>query len=105
MKTLFYSNQDLAQGTGWKRTFKSNSFDTYCQENSNVHVRHSVENDADVFRVEMMTYEYKGCWVGHNKIFGKFDTLNEAIACAESVKLPENGITQSEAFAQMAQSI
>jgi hypothetical protein len=97
---LFSQNKNLATEfyPTWKRTFNSNSFDKYSQEGNKVYIKHSVDRDTklDVFFVEAMIYEYKGCWVGNSKQFGKFSTFADAVDCAESVKLPEDSITQDE---------
>ncbi len=102
--TLFSQNTDVSVNfLTWNRRFRSNSFDVYSQEGNNIEIRHSVNRDTklDEFIVQARIYEYKGCWVGNDIRFGKFDTFADAVACAESTKLPENSISQSEAFALM----
>jgi len=102
---LFAQNVDLTEGfvTDFKRTFRSNTFDKYTQNNGKVYIKHSVDRDTklDVFTVEAMIYEYRGCWVGNQKTFGKFDTFADAVACARSVELPKGSISEDEAYSLM----
>ena len=103
---LFAQNTDLTAEfvTDFSRTFKSSTFDTYTRNDGKVYIKHSVDRNFknDVFSVEAMIYEYKGCWVGNQKNFGKFDVFADAIACARNVQLPQDSITQNEAFALMS---
>ena len=89
----------------WNRRFKSTVFDSYSQEGNHIAIRHRVDRDTkvDVFSVQAMVYEYKGCWHGNQVDFGAFDTFAEAVACAESSQLAEGSISESEAFALMYQ--
>jgi hypothetical protein len=98
---LFAQNTDLAVSfPTWNRRFKSNSFDAYSQAGNNIEVRHCVDRDTkcDVFSVQAMVYEFKGCWVGNQVNFGKFDTFADAVACAESSQLPDGSISETEAL-------
>jgi hypothetical protein len=103
---LFAQNTDLTAEfiTDFKRTFKSNSFDKYTRNDGKVYVKHSVDRNTkeDVFTVEAMIYEYKGCWSGTQKTFGQFDVFIDAIACARSVELPEDCISEDSALALMS---
>ena len=101
---LFSQNTDVSVDfSTWNRRFQSNSFDVYSQQGNNIEIRHSVNRDTkdDEFIVQAMIYEYKGCWVGNQINFGRFSNFVDAVACAESSKLPEDSISQSEAFALM----
>lgn len=101
---LFAQNTDVSGDfPTWNRRFQSNSFDVYSQKGNNIQIRHSVNRDTkvDEFIAEAMIYEYKGCWVGNELRFGKFDTFADAVACAENTTLPEGSVSQSEAFALM----
>ena len=102
---LFSKNTDLTVDfiQDFTRTFKSNGFDKYTRNDGKVYVKHSVDRDTkeDVFSVEAMIYEYKGCWVGNQKNFGRFGTFIDAITCARSVKLSENQISEDEALVMM----
>ena len=103
---LFAQNTDLTAEfvTDFSRTFKSNTFDKYTRNDGKVYIKHGVDRDTkvDVFSVEAMIYEYKGCWVGSQKNFGSFDNFADAIACARNVQLPEGSISQNEALALMS---
>lgn len=103
---LFAQNTDLTAEfvTDFSRTFKSNTFDKYTRDDGKVYIKHGVDRDTkvDVFSVEAMIYEYKGCWVGNQKNFGSFDNFADAIACARNVQLPDGSISQNEAFALMS---
>ena len=46
-----------------------------------------------------MIYEYKGCWHGNQMNFGKFNTFADAVFCAETTKLPEGSVSETEVFA------
>jgi len=85
-------------------TFKSSVFDKYTHADGKVYIKHGVDRDSfmDVFTVEAMIYEYKGCWHGNQKTFGSFDNFADAIACARGVKLPEGSISENEAYAAMS---
>ena len=101
---LFAENIDVSVSfPTWNRRFKSNSFDTYSQEGNNIEIRHSVnqQTKGDEFIVQAMIYEYKGCWVGNQVNFGKFNTFADAVFCAETTKLPEGSVSQTEAFSLM----
>ena len=103
---LFAQNTDLTAEfvTDFKRTFKSNTFDKYTRNDGKVHIKHGVDRDTkgDVFSVEAMIYEYKGCWHGNQKNFGSFNNFADAIACARNVQLPEDSISQDAALALMS---
>lgn len=101
---LFAQNTDVSVNfPTWNRRFRSSVFDTYSSEGNNIEIRHSVNRDTNVdeFFVQAMVYEYKGCWVGNQVNFGKFDNFADAVECAESSTLPQDSISQSEAFALM----
>ena len=102
---LFAQNVDLTEGfvTDFKRTFRSNTFDKYTQNNGKVYIKHGVDRDTklDVFTVEAMIYEYRGCWVGAQTNFGSFDNFADAVACARSAELPEGSISEDEAYSLM----
>ena len=103
---LFSQNTDVSVNfLTWNRRFKSNSFDVYSQEGNNIEIQHSAKLDCDVwkdvFSVQAMIYEYKGCWVGNQIHFGQFNTFEDAVACAECAQLPEDSITKTEAYALM----
>ena len=103
---LFAQNTDLTAEfvTDFKRTFKSSMFDKYTRNDGKVYIKHGVDRDTkvDVFSVEAMIYEYKGCWVGNQKNFGSFDNFADAIACARNVQLPQDSISQDAALALMS---
>ena len=103
---LFAQNTDLTAEfvTDFSRTFKSSMFDKYTRNDGKVYIKHGVDRNYknDVFTVEAMIYEYKGCWVGNQKNFGKFDNFADAIACARNVQLPEDSISQDAALALMS---
>ena len=86
------------------RTFTSNTFDKYTRNDGKVYIKHGVDRDTklDVFSVEAMIYEYKGCWVGNQKNFGTFDNFADAISCARNVQLPQDSITEDAALARMS---
>jgi hypothetical protein len=99
---LFAENTDLSVGLpNWNRRFKSNTFDAYSQEGNEIEVRHRVDRNTkcDVFSVQVMVYEYKGCLVGNQINFGEFNTFAEAVACAECSQLPEGSISEDSAIA------
>jgi hypothetical protein len=85
------------------RTFKSNMFDKYTRYDGKVYIKHSVDSKTkgDVFSVEAMFYEYKGCWCGNQKSFGTFDNFADAVACARNIQLPEDSISENDALALM----
>jgi len=95
---LFAQNTDLTAEfvTDFKRTFKSSMFDKYTRNDGKVYIKHSVDSNTmeDVFSVEAMIYEYKGCWCGTQKTFGKFDVFADAIACARNVQLSEDCLSE-----------
>lgn len=102
--TLFFQCVDVSVDfPTWNRRFKSNTFDVYSQQGNKIEIRHSLNRDTelDEFIVQAVIYEYKGCWVGHDVRFGKFDTFADAVTCAETTQLPEDSISQTEAFALM----
>ena len=104
---LFAQNTDLTAEfvTDFSRTFKSNTFDKYTRNSDkNVYVKHTVDSNTkgDVFSVEAMIYEYKGCWVGNQKNFGTFDNFADAISCARNVQLPQDSISEDAALALMS---
>ena len=86
------------------RTFTSNTFDKYTRNDGKVYIKHSVDRDTkdDVFSVEAMIYEYKGFWHGNQKNFGSFHNFADAIACARSVQLPQDSISEDAALALMS---
>jgi hypothetical protein len=83
---LFAKNTDLsANYTLWNRGFKSNSFDYYDRQDSNIRIKHGVNRDTklDEFIVTEMKYEYKGCWHGQSVNYGTFANFDSAIELAE----------------------
>ena len=102
---LFAQNTDLTAEfvTDFKRTFRSNTFDKYTRNDGKVYIKHSVDRDTkdDVFSVEAMIYEYKGCWSGSQKSFGSFNNFADAISCARNVQLSEDSISEDEALSLM----
>ena len=108
--TVHYANL-FAQNTNltgdfildFTRTFTSNTFDKYTRNDGKVYIKHSVDRNTkgDVFSVETMTYEYKGCWVGNQKNFGTFDNFAAAVGCARNVQLPQDSISEDAALALM----
>jgi len=103
---LFAQNINLADEfiTDFTRTFRSNVFDKYTRNDGKVYIKHSVDRDTkvDVFAVEYMIYEYKGCWVGNQKTVASFDVFADAIACARNVQLPEDCISEDDALTLMS---
>jgi hypothetical protein len=103
---LFAQNTDLTAEfvTDFKRTFKSSTFDTYTRNDGKVYIKHSLDRNYknDVFSVEAMIYEYKGCWVGNQKNFGSFNNFADAISCARNVQLPQDSISEDAALALMS---
>lgn len=103
---LFAQNTDLTSEfvTDFSRTFKSSMFDKYTRNDGKVYIKHGVNRDTkvDVFSVEAMIYEYKGCWVGNQKNFGSFDNFADAIDCARKVQLPQDSTTQDAALSMMS---
>ena len=102
---LFAQNINLADEffTDFTRTFRSNVFDKYTRNDGKVYIKHSVDRDTkvDVFAVEYMIYEYKGCWVGNQKTVASFNNFADAIACARNVQLPEDCISEDDALTLM----
>jgi hypothetical protein len=102
---LFAKSIDLTADfiTDFKRTFRSNTFDKYTRNDGKVYIKHGVNRDTkeDVFSVEAMIYEYKGCWVGNQKNFGSFNNFADALACARNAQLPEDSISENEALCLM----
>ena len=99
---LFSEGTDLSVGfPTWNRRFKCNQFDKYSHENNNIEVRHNVDHNTkcDVFTVQVMVYEDKGCLVGNQINFGKFDTFADAVACAECSEIPDSSISEDKALA------
>ena len=105
-ETLFHKSINLTGDfiTDFKLTFKSSIFDKYTRNDWKVYIKHSVDRDFknDVFSVEAMIYEYKGCWVGNQKNFGSFDNFADAVACARNVQLSEDSISEDAYFLQMS---
>ena len=103
---LFAQSINLATefATDFTRTFQSNTFDKYARKDGKVYIKHSVDRDTklDVFSVEMMIYEYKGCWVGNQKTFAQFDNFVDATSCARNIELPEDCISEDEALTLMS---
>jgi len=103
---LFAQNINLADEffTDFTRTFRSNVFDKYTRNDGKVYIKHSVDRDTkvDVFAVEYMIYEYKGCWVGNQKTVASFDVFADAIACARNVQLPKDCISEDDALTLMS---
>ena len=97
-ETLFHKSINLTGDfiTDFKLTFKSSIFDKYTRNDGKVYIKHSVDRDFknDVFSVEAMIYEYKGCWVGNQKNFGSFDNFADAVACARNVQLSEDTLSE-----------
>lgn len=85
------------------RTFKSNMFDKYTRNDGKVYIKHSVDSKTkgDVFSVEAMIYEYKGCWCGNQKTFAQFDNFADAVACARNIQLSEGSISEDDALSLM----
>ncbi len=102
---LFAQNVDLAAEfvTDFKRTFKCSTFDKYTRNDGKVYIKHGVDRNYknDVFSVEAMIYEYKGCWCGNQKTFAQFDNFADAVACARNIQLPEGSISEDDALALM----
>jgi len=102
---LFSQSIDLTAefATDFKRTFRSNVFDKYTRNDGKVYIKHSVDRNTklDVFAVEFMIYEYKGCWVGNQKTVASFNNFADAIACARNVQLPEDCLSEDDALALM----
>ena len=81
--TLFYKNTDLsADYTEITRRFTSNTFDCYDVMNSSVRIKHQLSNGIDCFYVQTMQYEYKGCYVGTQVNYCKYDNFDDAASCA-----------------------
>jgi hypothetical protein len=95
---LFAQNTDLTAEfvTDFARTFRSNTFDKYTRNDGKVYIKHSVDRNTkgDVFSVEAMIYEYKGCWCGNQKSFGSFNNFADAISCARNVKLSDDTLSE-----------
>ena len=104
-ETLFHKSINLTGDfiTDFTLTFKSSIFDKYTRNDGKVYIKHGVDRNFknDVFTVEAMIYEYKGCWSGTQKTFGKFDVFADAIDCARIVELPEGSISEDEALSLM----
>jgi len=102
---LFAQNINLTAESiaDFARTFKSNMFDKYTRYDGKVYIKHSVDSKTkgDVFSVEAVFYEYKGCWCGNQKTFAQFDNFADAIDCARIVELPEGSISEDEALSLM----
>ena len=102
---LFAESIDLSTefAPDFKRTFRSNVFDKYARPDGKVYVKHSVDRNTkrDVFAVEYMIYEYKGCWVGNQKTLATFGSFIDATICARNFQLPEDCISEDEALALM----
>ena len=102
---LFAQNTDLTAEfvTDFSRTFKSSMFDKYTRNDGKVYIKHSVDRNFknDVFSVEAMIYEYKGCWHGNQKNFGSFDNFADAISCARNVQLSEDTLSEDGYLALM----
>ena len=103
---LFAQSIDLAAefATDFERTFRSNVFDKYTRPDGKVYIKHSVDRNTklDVFAVEYMIYEYKGCWVGNQKIFAQFDNFTDAVSCARNLQLPDDCLSENDALALMS---
>ncbi len=103
---LFAQNTDLTAEfvTDFKRTFACSVFDKYTRNDGKVYIKHSVDRNFknDVFSVEAMIYEYKGCWVGSQKSFGSFDNFADAIGCARNVQLSEDTLSEEGYLALMS---
>jgi hypothetical protein len=81
--TLFYKNADLSSDYAEiTRRFTSNTFDYYDIMNSSVRIKHQPSDGIDCFYVEAMQYEYKGCYVGTQVNYGKYDNFEDAATCA-----------------------
>jgi hypothetical protein len=97
-ETLFQKSINLTGDfiTDFTRTFKSSIFDKYTRNDGKVYIKHSVDRNFknDVFTVEAMIYEYKGCWCGNQKSFGTFDNFADAISCARNVNLSEDTLSE-----------
>ena len=90
--------------TDFTRTFTSNVFDKYTRKDGKVYIKHSVDRNTyqDVFAVEYMIYEYKGCWVGNQKKVATFNNFADAIACARNVQLPKDCLSEDDALTLMS---
>ena len=104
-ETLFHKSINLTEDfiTDFTLTFKSSMFDKYTRNDGKVYIKHSVDRNFknDVFSVEAMIYEYKGCWVGNQKNFGSFDNFAAAVGCARSVQLSEDTLSEDGYLALM----
>jgi len=103
---LFAQSINLATefATDFTRTFQSNTFDKYARKDGKVYIKHSVDRNTklDVFAVECMIYEYKGCWVGNQKTFAQFNTFADAVDCARNIELPEDCLSEDDALTLMS---
>ena len=97
-ETLFHKSINLTGDsiTDFKLTFKSSIFDKYTRNDGKVYIKHGVDRNFknDVFTVEAMIYEYKGCWCANQKSFGTFDNFADAVACARNVQLSEDTLSE-----------
>jgi hypothetical protein len=101
---LFAKCIDLAADySDFSLTFKCNSFDKYTRQDGKVYIKHGVDSKTflDVFTVQAMIYEYKGCWHGNSMNFGSFDNFADAIDCARNAELPEGSISEDAALSLM----
>ena len=102
---LFAQSTDLTAEfvTDFSRTFGCSMFDKYTRNDGKVYIKHSVDRNFknDVFSVEAMIYEYKGCWYASQKSFGSFDNFADAISCARNVQLPQDSISEDDYLALM----
>ena len=102
---LFSQNINLVTEffTDFTRTFTSNVFDKYTRNDGKVYIKHSVDRNTyqDVFTVEYMIYEYKGCWVGNQKTVATFDVFANAIGCARNVQLPKDCLSEDNVLTLM----
>lgn len=105
-ETLFHKSINLTGDfvTDFKRTFTSSVFDKYTRNDGKVYIKHSVDRNFknDVFTVEAMIYEYKGCWVGNQKNFGSFDNFADAVSCARNVQMSEDTLSEDGYLALMS---
>jgi len=101
---LFSQTVDLAADySDFALTFKCSTFDKYTHQDGKVYIMHGVDSKTflDVFTVEAMIYEYKGCWHGNSMNFGSFDNFADAVTCARNAQLPEVSISEDAALSLM----
>jgi hypothetical protein len=81
--TFFFKNTDLStEYAEIIKGFTSNTFDCYDVITNGVRIKHQLNNGIDCFYVQTMKYEYKGCYVGTQVNYGKYDKFEDAASCA-----------------------